>query len=165
MEQYGLGTMLDASPSTAELADILVRLGAAGLLSGILGLERELKSKPLGLRPNILVALGACSFGLITMELVDLFRRDESLGQIDPSRVIQGIIEGIGFLGTGAIIQSRGDVFGTTTGATIWAVGAIGIACSFGLFVHAAAVTAVAFIVLTVLGAIERYFRAGSEGG
>jgi putative Mg2+ transporter-C (MgtC) family protein len=79
--------------------------------------------------------------------------------------VVQGIIEGIGFLGTGAIIQSRGDVLGATTGATIWVVGAIGIACGFGFYVHAAAAAVVAFLVLTVLGGIERMFRAGSNGG
>jgi putative Mg2+ transporter-C (MgtC) family protein len=165
MDGYGLGSLLAASDGMADLKEVLTRLGAAALLSGILGLERELRSKPLGLRTNILVALGACSFGLITMELVDLFRRDDSLGAIDPSRVVQGIIEGIGFLGTGAIIQSRGDVYGATTGATIWVVGAIGIACGFGFYLHAAAATVVAFLVLTVLGGIERLFRGGSEGG
>ena len=163
MSDYGLG-MLATPGGMADLQEIVTRLGAAAVLSGILGLERELRNKPLGLRTNILVALGACSFGLITMELVDLFRRDDSLGAIDPSRVVQGIIEGIGFLGTGAIIQSRGDVLGATTGATIWVVGAIGIACGFGFYLHAAAAAVVAFLVLTVLGGIERLFRAGCKG-
>ena len=110
----------------------------------------------------MLVALGACAFGLITVDVVELFRRDPELGSVDPSRVIQGIIEGIGFLGTGAIIQSRGNVHGATTGATIWVVGAIGIACAFGLLMQAAAVTIIAFVVLAVLGAIERRFRGPS---
>jgi putative Mg2+ transporter-C (MgtC) family protein len=165
MNDYSLSTMLASSGDMAELKEVVTRLGAAVLLSGILGLERELRSKPLGLRTNILVALGACSFGLITMELVDLFRRDDGLGAVDPSRVVQGIIEGIGFLGTGAIIQSRGDVRGATTGATIWVVGAIGIACGFGFFIHAAAAAVVAFLVLTVLGVIESYLRSGAEEG
>ncbi|MGD9510181.1 MAG: MgtC/SapB family protein [Geminicoccaceae bacterium] len=165
MDETGLGGLLVTPGGMAELREVVTRMGAAALLSGILGLERELRSKPLGLRTNILVALGACSFGLITMELVDLFRRDDSLGSIDPSRVVQGIIEGIGFLGTGAIIQSRGDVYGATTGATIWVVGAIGIACGFGFYIHAAAATVVAFLVLTVLGGLERLFRADSKGG
>ena len=132
---------------------------AAAGLAGVLGLEREIKDKPLGLRTNILVALGACSFGLITLDLVELFRREPDLGQIDPSRVVQGIIEGIGFLGTGAIIQSRREVIGATTGASIWVVGAIGLACSFGMFAHAIALTVIAFLVLFVLGAAERWFR------
>jgi putative Mg2+ transporter-C (MgtC) family protein len=164
MSDYGLG-MLATPGEVADLKEVVTRLGVAAVLSGILGLERELRNKPLGLRTNILVALGACSFGLITMELVDLFRRDDSLGAIDPSRVVQGIIEGIGFLGTGAIIQSRGDVLGATTGATIWVVGAIGIACGFGFYLHAAAAAVVAFLVLTVLGGIESYFRSDTKEG
>lgn len=165
MSDYDLGSMLAASGDMADLKEAVTRLGAAALLAGILGLEREIRNKPLGLRTNILVAVGACSFGLITMELVDLFRRDDGLGTIDPSRVVQGIVEGIGFLGTGAIIQSRGDVYGATTGATIWVVGAIGIACGFGFYLQAAAAAVVALLVLTVLGAVESYFRSGSQGG
>lgn len=165
MSDYGLGGMLAASGDLTDLKESVTRLGAAAVLAGILGLERELRHKPLGLRTNILVALGACSFGLITMELIDLFRRGDGLGTIDPSRVVQGIIEGIGFLGTGAIIQSRHDVYGATTGATIWVVGAIGIACGFGFFLQATAAAVVALLVLTVLGAIESYFRSGAERG
>ena len=157
--------MIEIGQHPGDLPELLLRLGAAAALSGLLGLEREIKNKPLGLRTNIRVALGACSFGLVTLELVGLFQREQSLGQVDPSRVVQGIIEGIGFLGTGAIIQSRHDVIGATTGATIWVVGAIGIACSFGLYLQAATVTAVAFLVLTVLGAVERYFWGGRGGG
>lgn len=150
--------MIDVVEHPNDLLQLFLRLGAAAILSGLLGLDRELRRKPLGLRTNMLVALGACSFGLMTLELVDLFRRDQSLGSVDPSRVIQGIVEGIGFLGTGAIIHSRGEVRGVTTGATVWVVGAIGLACGFGLYLHAAVVTLVALVVLTVLGEIERRF-------
>ena len=92
----------------------------------------------------------------MTLDLVDLFRSDQRLGSVDPSRVVQGVIEGIGFLGTGAIIHSRGEVHGVTTGATVWVVGAIGLACGFGLYLHATAVALLALIVLTALGAMER---------
>ena len=61
MSDYGLGNMLAASGGLADLKEVVTRLGAAALLSGILGLEREIRNKPLGLRTNILVALGACS--------------------------------------------------------------------------------------------------------
>ena len=156
--------MIDVVEQPGDLAQLVLRLGAAAVLGGLLGLDRELRDKPLGLRSNILVAIGACSFGLMTLELVDLFRRDQSLGNVDPSRLVQGIVEGIGFLGTGAIIHSRGHVFGVTTGATVWVVGAIGLACGFGLYLHATAVTVVALLVLVVLGAIERRFLGGSPG-
>ena len=150
--------MIDVAEHPADLVELLLRRGAAPLLSGLLGLDRELRDKPLGLRSNILVALGACSFGLMTLDLVDLFRSDERLGSVDPSRVIQGIVEGIGFLGTGAIIQSRGEVRGVTTGATVWVVGAIGLACGFGMYLHATVLTFVALLVLVGLGFIERRF-------
>ena len=147
--------MIDVVEHPDDLIQLLFRLGAAALLSGLLGLDRELRHKPLGLRTNILVALGACSFGLMTLDLVDLFRSDRRLGNVDPSRVVQGVIEGIGFLGTGAIIHSRGEVHGVTTGAAVWVVGAIGLACGFGLYLHASAVALMALIVLAALGAIE----------
>ena len=73
--------MIDVAEHPADLVELLLRLGAAALLSGLLGLDRELRDKPLGLRTNILVALGACFFGLMTLDLVDLFRSDEATGQ------------------------------------------------------------------------------------
>ena len=69
--------------------------------------------------------------------------------------MIEGVVGGIGFLGTGAIIQSRGSIVGATTGATIWVVGAIGLACGFGLYLHAALVSVITFVVLAILGRIE----------
>lgn len=157
--------MIDVTEHPADLLELVWRLGAAALLGGLLGLNRELKQKPLGLRTNIMVALGACSFALMTLDLVELFRSDGNLGSIDPSRVVQGIIEGIGFLGTGAIIQSRGQVHGATTGATIWVVGAVGAACGFGLYLQAGIVTLVALAVLTLLRPVERWLETKQPGG
>jgi putative Mg2+ transporter-C (MgtC) family protein len=78
--------------------------------------------------------------------------------------VIEGIVGGIGFLGTGAIIQSRGSIVGATTGATIWVVGAIGLACGFGLYLHAALVSAITFVVLAILGRIEDWAQRDRSG-
>ena len=142
--------MIDVVEHPNDLLQLLLRLGLAALLSGLLGLDRELRHKPLGLRTNILVALGACSFGLMTLELVDLFRHDQSLGTVDPSRVVQGIVEGIGFLGTGAIIHSRGEVRGVTTGVIVWVLGATGLACAFGMYLHAPV------LALAALGSTDR---------
>jgi putative Mg2+ transporter-C (MgtC) family protein len=153
-----LTLQLDVPETLPALKDAAIKLVVAALLGGLVGLDRELRNKPLGLRTNMLMAIGSCAFALIVMDLVDMFRRAD-LGQIDPSRVIQGIIEGIGFLGTGAIIQSRGQVLGATTGASIWVVGAIGIACGFGLYLHAALLAFIAFFILTVLGFVERWFE------
>jgi putative Mg2+ transporter-C (MgtC) family protein len=153
-----LTLQLDVPESWASLEDAALKLVAAALLGGLVGIDREIRGKPLGLRTNMLMALGSCAFALIVMDLVDLFRRAD-IGQIDPSRVIQGIVEGIGFLGTGAIIQSRGRVVGATTGASIWVVGAIGIACGFGLYLHATLLAGVAFFILAVLGYVERWLE------
>ena len=147
---------IDIPETLATLQETGLRLLAAALLGALLGIDREVKDKPLGLRTNMLVAIGACSFGAMAFDLAQLFRQQEDLGHVDPARVIEGIIGGIGFLGTGAIIQSRGSVVGATTGATIWVVGAIGLACGFGLYLHATLVALVSFFVLSILGFVTR---------
>jgi putative Mg2+ transporter-C (MgtC) family protein len=136
--------------------EIALRLGAAIALSCLIGLDRELKDKPLGLRTNMLVALGAASFCVIMVELLHMTAPGPNARPIDAGRVLEGIIGGIGFLGAGAIIRDRNRVFGATTGAGIWVVGAIGMACGFGFYFPAVAVTLLALFVLTVLGFLER---------
>jgi putative Mg2+ transporter-C (MgtC) family protein len=148
-------TWLDAGDWLGP-GQIALRLGAAITLSCLIGLDRELKDKPLGLRTHMLVALGAASFCLIMIELLHLENPGANARPIDAGRVLEGIIGGIGFLGAGAIIQGRQRVFGATTGAGIWVVGAIGMACGFGLYLHAIMVTLLALFVLTVLGFVER---------
>lgn len=138
-------------------SEVLVRLLLASVLAGLIGLDRELRHKPVGLRTTMLVSLGAAAFSVVVMELVYTIREDAAELAMDPARVIEGIIGGIGFLGAGAIIQGRDRVLGATTGASIWVVGGIGMACGFGFYLHAAIVTAIALAVLTVLGAIERW--------
>ncbi|MGH9340772.1 MAG: MgtC/SapB family protein [Acidobacteriota bacterium] len=78
--------------------------------------------------------------------------------RIDPLRVIEGVIGGIGFLGAGSIIQSRGSVEGITTAATIWIVGAIGVACGMGYYIIAILTVSLAWLILTVLVRLERKF-------
>jgi putative Mg2+ transporter-C (MgtC) family protein len=146
--------------SYADLGEILTRLLLACALAALIGLDRELRSKPVGLRTMMLVSLGAAAFSIVVLEMVQTM--DEvGTGQarlaMDPSRVVEGIVGGIGFLGAGAIIQGRDRVLGVTTGASIWVVGAIGMACGFGFYVHAAIVTGIAILVLTVLGALEHW--------
>jgi putative Mg2+ transporter-C (MgtC) family protein len=137
-----------------------LRLLLAAVLGFAIGLDRELKRRPLGLRSFMLVSIGAALFSLAAQEIVYMFDRE----MIDPTRVVQGIIGGIGFLGAGAIIQARGSVIiGGTTGATIWMVGGIGMACGFGLYLHAVLATAVALFVLTGLGLAEQWFGKGGE--
>lgn len=129
---------------------MILRLGLATLFGLLLGIDREVKHKPLGLRAFTLISLGSAGFTLIATQVIDGAAGSDIVG-IDPTRVIQGIVSGIGFVGAGAIIQSQQSIKGTATGAGIWVAGAIGIACGFGFLTLAAAITGFAFITLTVL--------------
>jgi len=139
-------------PTHLSAGQIALRLGAAIGFGCLIGLDRELKHKPMGLRTNMLMALGSASFSVLVVELMHLSAPGPNASPIDAGRVIEGIIGGIGFLGAGAIIRERSDIRGATTGAAIWAVGAIGVACGFGYFVHAGLITIVVLFVMTVLG-------------
>ncbi len=121
------------------LAGIALRLGVAALLGFLIGLDREIRGHALGLRTNMLVGVGACLFGILTVQIVALWGQGPGQVRIDPTRVVEGIIGGIGFLGAGAILRSRGEVKGATTGATIWAVGGVGLAVGFAFYAAAVA--------------------------
>jgi putative Mg2+ transporter-C (MgtC) family protein len=136
--------------------EIILRVVLSLLLGFIIGLERESKRKPAGLRTNMLVALGSATFTILTLELFnDLLQATDRLN-VDPLRIIEGVMGGLGFLGAGCIIQARGSVEGVTTAATIWVVGAVGLACGVGHFRLAIITTLLAFLVLTVLRFLER---------
>jgi putative Mg2+ transporter-C (MgtC) family protein len=103
----------------------------------------------------MLVSLGAASFTIMVLEMVHVFTGDHL--RLDPTRIVEGVIGGIGFLGAGAIIKERGELRGATTGAGIWVVGAIGMAAGFGFYLHAAIMTGFAVLVITVLGALTHW--------
>ena len=144
--------------------EIALRLLAAMLGGAILGIEREVKSKPAGLRTNMLVSLGAAATVLLTLDMcreVAAFAMQTDASRtrvpnLDPIRTIAGIIGGVGFLGAGAIFKSDGDVGGLTTAATIWASAAIGMACGAGRFEIAGTTVILAFVILAVLHWITR---------
>jgi putative Mg2+ transporter-C (MgtC) family protein len=146
-----------------SLQEACLRLGFAIVLSALVGIDREIKHKPLGLRTNMLVALGAASFSLMAMHLVQVLGSGPTEIQIDPGRVMEAIVGAIGFLGAAAIIQGRFELFGATTGASIWVVGAIGMACGFGFYALALAVTVAGMFVLTVLGFVTGQVRSPRE--
>lgn len=136
--------------------DMLIRLSSAAGLALLLGLERELRGKAAGLRSHMLVALGASAFIMMGLHILFATAEGDPSARIDPTRIVQGVIGGIGFLGAGSIIQSRGNIQGITTGASIWTSGAIGVACGIGNILLAAMVTALALIIMVVLGRFER---------
>jgi putative Mg2+ transporter-C (MgtC) family protein len=111
---------------TPTHAEHLLRIVAAVILGGLIGLERERQDKPAGFRTIILICLGACVFTILS--------HTAGNGMGDPGRIAAQIVTGIGFLGAGAIIHERGSVVGLTTAASVWAVAAIGMAAGFGQF-------------------------------
>lgn len=132
-------------PDVGTLTRITMRLALAALLGGILGYERERKGRSAGMRTHMLVAVGAALFVIGPSQA--------GMSIADLSRVLQGIVQGIGFLGAGAIIvrTAKNQVEGLTTAANIWATAGIGVIAGLGL--EATAVLS-AVIILIILAAV-----------
>lgn len=124
------------------------RLLLAALLGGVIGLERELRHKPAGLRTNMLICIGAALFTIISYELA---------GDVggDHTRIAAQIIPGIGFIGAGVVIRERGAVVGITSAATIFMVASIGMAAGAGLPMTAIFTTLLMLVSLVFLGMLE----------
>ncbi len=137
-----------------EIKDLILRLTIATLVGGTLGANRDLHGKPAGIRTHALVALGAAIATVITLR--------SQMGTVgaDPnaiSRIIQGILTGVGFLGAGVILRdAAGHVTGLTTAATIWVCAAIGIVCGLGYWSVASVSAVLVFAVLVFGQAVER---------
>ena len=106
------------------------RVFFAVLCGGVIGLERELKSKPAGIKTNMLICLGSTLYTSVSVLISSSIADSGHYG--DPARVAAQIVSGIGFLGGGSIIQARGTIQGLTTAATIWVVAAIGVCIGIG---------------------------------
>jgi putative Mg2+ transporter-C (MgtC) family protein len=143
-------------PMTLHYFDLALRLAVALLGGAILGTDRETKDKPIGIRAYAMISVGACAFAILSLELGAIGESRPGISAIDPARVVQGVIGGIGFLGAGAIFRKGDEVSGTATGAGIWTSGAVGLACGFGYFVFAGMVVVAALLIFAALGA---YFK------
>ncbi len=126
----------------------VLSLCMAVVFGAIIGFEREIRRKSVGLRTNTLICLGAAIFTVVSRQMAVAFGES-------PTRIAAQIVGGIGFLGAGAIIRDRGSVQGATTAATIWLVASIGMACGAGFLVLATASTALTILVLLGLSPIE----------
>jgi putative Mg2+ transporter-C (MgtC) family protein len=133
------------------LPTFLVRAGFAIFCGALIGIERERKGKPAGFRTNILICLGSCLYMLVS-EFI--FQRIGN-GTGDPSRVASQVVTGIGFLGAGTIIQSRGTIIGLTSAATIWVVAGIGLFIGAGFPWLGLCCALLVLLSLVVLGKIE----------
>jgi putative Mg2+ transporter-C (MgtC) family protein len=125
---------LAASPMmTSELVDIVLRLLASIAVGAMIGLDRDLNDKPVGMRTLALVALGAALITVSTVRYANLEAHPDALSRVVQG-VIQGIVAGVGFIGGGVILRNseKGEVQGLTTAAAIWVAAALGIACGLG---------------------------------
>jgi putative Mg2+ transporter-C (MgtC) family protein len=139
-------------------ADAVVRLLLAILLGGAIGLERESRGRPAGLRTHILVCLGATIIMIASTRMAEISQvlSPTSRIQVDPGRIAAGVVTGIGFLGAGAIIRIGDLVRGLTTAGCIWFVAALGITIGQGLYALPIVATVAALAVLLVLTRVER---------
>jgi putative Mg2+ transporter-C (MgtC) family protein len=136
--------------------DIFMRFSMATVLGGLIGLNRELMRQPAGLRTHALVALGAATaIALVTWNADGT----ASLHFDAMSRVVQGIITGIGFLGAGVILRTENGktVHGLTTAASIWLSACLGIACGAGAWVIAVSAFILVMLILIIGGLIENW--------
>lgn len=146
-----------------EFPEFALRVIVALLLGLLVGIDREIKHKPLGARAYMLVSMGSAGFMLITLNFALGAVADNPDVSIDPSRLIQGLVGGIGFLGAGAIISghSGGRLRGVGSGAAIWVVGGVGIACGLGHLLEAGLMAVLALAVLSVCDWCEAHHKAG----
>jgi putative Mg2+ transporter-C (MgtC) family protein len=144
-------------PDAASATRLVVRLGIAAVLGGALGYERELRGKDAGLRTHMLICVGAALFVAIPQQAG--FEGDPL------SRVIQGIVAGIGFLGGGAILKLEGErrIEGLTTASGIWLTCAIGISAGLGRELSALVGTAIALFVTASLSSLSRRLERSAE--
>lgn len=143
---------------------ITLRLMMAALLSGLIGMEREMKKQPAGLRTHLLVGIGACLMMLLSITGFDHFLKN-STGpiQFDPSRIPSYVISGIGFLGAGTIIVHGKSVKGLATAASIWVAAGLGLVVGIGMYYVAVLATFIVLVVLFVLGKLEKKYIPSSK--
>ena len=152
MNLQHINELLQREMASGIVASSIARLILAAVLGGIIGLERELKHRPAGLRTNMFICFGAALFTVLSDALAV-----EHLG--DHTRISAQIIPGIGFIGAGSILHTRGLTTGLTTAATLFVVASVGMATGGGLYMTAIFATGLVVVALFSLGHLERTFN------
>lgn len=143
------------------LHDDLIPMVVSLILGTLVGMERQMGRKPAGLRTHVLVCLGSTMFVLTTKHAVIAFGGPS----LDATRVVHGVVTGVGFLGAGSIMRTEGFVFGLTTAASIWMVAAVGVAVGVHAYPLAAIGAVLALIVLEGYRWFERMADHDQENG
>lgn len=141
-----------------DLVDLGLRLLAAVVVGMLIGLDREWRGKPVGIRTLALVSLGAALVCLTTVHLRALDDEPDAVARV-VAGVIEGVMTGIGFLGAGAVLQRRAsrDIEGLTTAATVWVTAAIGIACALASWAVVALGVGLTLVILVLLNPLDRW--------
>ena len=141
--------------SMPEAMEVAQRLFVATLVGGAIGVNREMRHRPAGFKTHAMVGLGAALITVVAAMLTNIDHPNNDA----MTRVMQGVIAGIGFLGGGAILKEGDEVRGVTTAATIWVVAALGVACGAGFFGAALIAVGIALLVLILGSRIEQMFE------
>ena len=136
-----------------EELQLVPRLVAAFAIGMALGIERERRRKPAGLRTHVLVSISAATL----MALSELLRQGLPATAGDPVRMAQGVLTGIGFIGAGTIVRQGDAVIGLTTAGTIWTAAALGLVAGAGYYVLAVTAASLAVIAINFLGRLDRW--------
>ena len=154
------------NPTHQSFAVIATRLLVAAVLGALIGIEREVRNRPAGLRTHMLVAVAAAAFTLVTFEIYhEMVELNAEIARLDPIRVIEAVTAGVAFLAAGAIIRSGGAIKGLTTGAGLWMAGAIGVSAGAGFFSVAVLATVLVLVITILLGKVEARFLNGADKG
>ena len=151
MNWHNIFDLLHGEMASGFVATSLTRLVLAAILGGAIGLERELRHRPAGLRTNMFICFGAAMFTILSSGLAGV--------PSDSARIAAQIIPGIGFIGAGSILHNRGLTTGLTTAATLFVVASVGMAAGGGLYVTAAFATLIVLLALLALGHAEHTFN------
>lgn len=142
----------------SDLWGIVLKVGLSALLGGAIGAEREHTGKWAGLRTHMLIAVGAA---LLTDVSISMGASHGPVQGWDPARIAAQIVSGLGFIGAGSIIQSRGAVHGLTTAAGLWVAGAIGLAVGGGYYDEAVVTTIALLVILAALRPVAKWLSEG----
>src|SRR5579871_6126734 len=146
-----ISDLLRGEMASGIVSSTVARLTLAAVLGGAIGLERELKHRSAGLRTNLFICVGAALFTVLS--------RGIAAEPSDYTRIAAQIIPGIGFIGAGSILHTRGLTTGLTTAATLFVVASVGMAAGGGLYVTAAFATGMVLLALFLLGHMEETFN------
>jgi putative Mg2+ transporter-C (MgtC) family protein len=135
-------TAFAAAFSDPAQLSMIFKLLLATSLGAVIGYEREMQSRPAGLRTHVLVAMGACVFAMLAFAAY--------VGTGNEGIMASSIVIGIGFMGAGTIVRQNNKIFGLTTAASLWLIASIGVAVATGFYLLAIAATVIGFFVLSI---------------